>query len=178
MIVGLTEAQEREACVESFLPSPSQTTEYESSYLVMTTGHCKFQFLPEFGGVLLVRWERRKMDIALLVLLYPCLSVKSLHLSCSQERYEVAGLAGIRISTSIVRVIKRKGNKRKVDGFLGQDDLPCLPCLACPLYHVIFLVLILRAKLLLVPQVRLVFIRIYGVILSTDMRASRVDNVL
>ncbi|KAB2624898.1 hypothetical protein D8674_016558 [Pyrus ussuriensis x Pyrus communis] len=28
MTVGLTEAQEREACVDSFLPSPSQTTKY------------------------------------------------------------------------------------------------------------------------------------------------------
>ncbi|KAB2621953.1 receptor-like protein 2 [Pyrus ussuriensis x Pyrus communis] len=28
MTVGLTKAQEREACVDSFLPSPSQTTKY------------------------------------------------------------------------------------------------------------------------------------------------------
>ncbi|KAB2622280.1 receptor-like protein 2 [Pyrus ussuriensis x Pyrus communis] len=28
MTMGLTEAQEREACVDSFLPSPSQTTKY------------------------------------------------------------------------------------------------------------------------------------------------------
>ncbi|KAB2596016.1 receptor-like protein 2 [Pyrus ussuriensis x Pyrus communis] len=28
MIVGLTKTQERKACVDSFLPSPSQTTKY------------------------------------------------------------------------------------------------------------------------------------------------------
>ncbi|KAB2598980.1 receptor-like protein 2 [Pyrus ussuriensis x Pyrus communis] len=28
MTVGLTKAQEREVCVDSFLPSPSQTTKY------------------------------------------------------------------------------------------------------------------------------------------------------
>ncbi|KAM1152108.1 hypothetical protein EV1_034409 [Malus domestica] len=95
MTAGLMEAQEREACVDSFLPSPSQTTEYswefsrsvendaiwvsksneilldlwkpvvryEFSYLVMTSGRCKFQFSPKFGGALLARWEIQKMDI-------------------------------------------------------------------------------------------------------------------
>ncbi|KAM2197661.1 hypothetical protein ACFX1Q_001032 [Malus domestica] len=95
MTAGLMEVQEKEACVESVLPSPSQTTEYswefsrsvendaiwvskpdeilldlwkpvvryEFSYLVTTTGRCKFQFSPEFSGALLVRWEIQKMDI-------------------------------------------------------------------------------------------------------------------
>ena len=31
---------------------------YEFSYLVTTTGRCKFQFSLEFGGALLARWER------------------------------------------------------------------------------------------------------------------------
>ncbi|KAB2612644.1 hypothetical protein D8674_034960 [Pyrus ussuriensis x Pyrus communis] len=194
MTVRLTEAQEREACVDSFLPSPSQTTKYswefsrsvenntiwvskfdeilldlwkpvvryEFSYLVTITSRCKFQFSPEFGRTLLARWERRQMDIPLLVLLHLCLSVRSLHLSCPREKDEIVGLS----------------DKRKVDGFLGQDDLPCLLCLACRLYYVIFWVLLLRATLLLVPQVQLVFIRIYGVMLSTDMRASHASNVL
>ncbi|RXI00793.1 hypothetical protein DVH24_001027 [Malus domestica] len=106
MTVRLTNAQEREVCVESVMPSPSQTTEdswrssrsiendtiwvsksdeilldlwkpvarYEFSYRVTTSGHCKFQFAPEFGGALLARWEKRKMDIPLLVLLHLCLS--------------------------------------------------------------------------------------------------------
>ncbi|KAM1219640.1 hypothetical protein ACFX2G_047684 [Malus domestica] len=36
---------------------------YEFSYLVTTSGRCKFQFSPKFGRALLVRWEIQKMDI-------------------------------------------------------------------------------------------------------------------
>ncbi|KAM0974993.1 hypothetical protein ACFX2C_018088 [Malus domestica] len=92
MTARLMEAQEREAYVDSFLSSPSQTikyswefsrsvendviwvsksneilldlwktiVKYKFSHLMTTSGRCKFQFAPEFGGVLQARRGDRK----------------------------------------------------------------------------------------------------------------------